>query len=98
MKTSRPSRYILRHVFFFSLLFFKVHLSNMFLQYIVTLEQGMEAGGAGEEVVVQDHDQVAESCVVQEVVKVEDDVDPEEMLKAYYTTHSNTLGDSWFIW
>ena len=24
-------------------------------------------------------------------------VDPEEMLKAYYTTHSNTLGDSWFI-
>lgn len=66
------------------------------VQYIVTLEQGMEAGGAGE-VVVQDHGQVTEAGVVQEVHQVEDDVDPEEMLKAYYTTHSNTLGDSWFI-
>jgi len=72
------------------------------VEYIVTLEQAAAAAAAGatepgEVVVVQGQAVVDGRPVGMEGMQDMELVDPEEMLKAYYTTHSNTLGDSWFI-
>ena len=69
----------------------------------MTLEQdGMDQDAANEVVVqhdVAEQQVTVQSAIIQEEADVQQmDIDPEEMLKAYYTTHSNTLGDSWFIW
>ena len=47
-------------------------------------------------IVLQQQEEIVEgSEVVTEPTQVV--TDPEELLKTYYTSHSNTLGDSWYI-